>query len=74
MFDPLKQKFPKMEKHVYQGLVKEIDKRQPFAWFRETRDAQIPTRNRIWLPRRDDLSSVLIGACGVRRSDWPERV
>ncbi len=64
--DPLKQKFPKMEKHFEQGWVKETDKMGPCAWFRETRDAQIPTRNRIWLSRLDDLSSVLIGACGIR--------
>ncbi len=31
-------------------------------------------RNRYWLPRRDDRSTVLIGAGGTRRSDWPERV
>ncbi len=28
----------------------------------------------FWPPRRDELSDVLIGACGTRRSDWPERV
>ncbi len=28
----------------------------------------------IWPLRRDDLSGVLIGEGGARRSDWPARV
>ncbi len=28
----------------------------------------------IWLPKRDEYSDVLIGTCGIRRSDWPECV
>ncbi len=31
-------------------------------------------RIRIWSPRRDERSSVLIGVSGTRRPDWPERV
>ncbi len=31
-------------------------------------------RIRLWLPRRDDNSRVLIDAGGRRRSDWPARV
>ncbi len=31
-------------------------------------------RIRLWPLRRDDSSRVLIGAAGMRRSDWPERV
>ncbi len=29
---------------------------------------------RLWPLRRDDRSGVLIGAGGIRRSDWPARV
>ncbi len=31
-------------------------------------------RIRLWPPRRDDHSGVLIGAGGTRRSDWGARV
>ncbi len=31
-------------------------------------------RIRLWPLRRDDHSGVLIGAGGMQRSDWPERV
>ncbi len=31
-------------------------------------------RTRLWSPRRDDRSGVLIGADGTRRSDWPTGV
>ncbi len=31
-------------------------------------------RIRFWPPRRGERSGVLIGAGGIRRSDWPERV
>ncbi len=31
-------------------------------------------RIRLWPPRRDERSGVLIGAGGMWSSDWPERV
>ncbi len=30
------------------------------------------SRIRLWPPRHDDRSGVLIGVGGTRRSDWPE--
>ncbi len=31
-------------------------------------------RIRLWPPRRDDHSGILVGARGMQRSDWPVRV
>ncbi len=30
-------------------------------------------RIRIWKPKYDERSGVLIGTGGIRRSDWPDR-